>query len=241
MLQIVFDIVTIVLLCAAGAGAFVFHRRLTRLREALAEAGQILPKLDAAVSRMNESASGFSARIQSELQGVEDSIGRARRLGEDLAMAGRAAEEAVARLEQQMRQARRLEQARANAIPRALAEPKGFAEQIERRAGGAPDGAPSVFRAAREDRLAPPEPPALSIVPPTEPRLDPMPRIASGPELRVEPRLAPRAAPAVEEDEADYAFRPAPRQAAEPERRVSRFAVRREPHEIPFNSFSPDS
>jgi hypothetical protein len=108
-------------------------RRMTRLRAAIAEAGDVLPALNTAVSCMSDVASGFSRRIQKEMETIDTQVAGARRISADLAEASRNAGEVVAQLDRQLRQSKRLETARAAAIPRELAEPKGFAERLAQR------------------------------------------------------------------------------------------------------------
>ncbi|HTR16059.1 MAG TPA: hypothetical protein VMI52_03380 [Acetobacteraceae bacterium] len=113
-------------------------RRMNRLRAAIAEAGDVLPALNTAVSRMSDAASGFSRRIQKEMETIDTQVAGARRVSADLAEASRNAGEVVAQLDRQLRQTKRLESARAAAIPRELAEPKGFAERLAQQRAAQP-------------------------------------------------------------------------------------------------------
>ena len=91
--------------------------------------------LDASVERMTEVATGFSQRLHAELETVEGRVSTARRLGTELAAAGRAAEAACLQLERLLRQHRRIEAAGSSATPRERVEPKGFAERFGRADG----------------------------------------------------------------------------------------------------------
>ncbi len=129
MLSLVLDAVACVLVAAIGIHALVLHRRLGRLREALAEMGHVLPAFDASVNRVAAMADGFTVTLSAELEGIEGRLKAARRLNSDLDSASRAAEDAAAQLERLLRQHRRLDTLRAAALPRELVEPKGFAER----------------------------------------------------------------------------------------------------------------
>jgi hypothetical protein len=107
----------------------LLHVRLHRLRRALADAGRVLPALDASVGRMVDIADGFAQRLQTELATVEVRLAASRRMSVELASANRAAEEAASALDRLLHQHRRMEGARAAALPRELVEPKGCAER----------------------------------------------------------------------------------------------------------------
>jgi hypothetical protein len=130
MFPLLLNTVCCVLMAAMAVHSVVLHARLRRFRHVLAEVGQMLPTLDASVERMTEVASGFSQRLQGELETVEGRVATARRLGSELTDANRAAEAAAAHLERLLRQHRQIEAARAAAQPRELVEPKGFAERF---------------------------------------------------------------------------------------------------------------
>jgi hypothetical protein len=117
------------LLVAIAVHACILHMRLTRFRTAMTDMGMIMPTLDASVDRMTSLAGGFARRMESDMHTVEGRVASARRVGSELAAANRAATEAVAQLELLLRQHRRLDPNRAPPIPRALVEPKGFAER----------------------------------------------------------------------------------------------------------------
>lgn len=130
MIQLSFDAAIVALLLFVAGYALLLHHRMGRLRRALAEAGQILPALDAAVARMTDTAGSFSGRVQTEMQAVDGRIAGVKRLAGELAQSSRTAEEMLAKLDQQLRQARRVETARSAAVPRERVEPKGFAERM---------------------------------------------------------------------------------------------------------------
>lgn len=129
MLYFVLNAVGFLLLAIVAGHSIVLHVRLHRLRQALADAGRVLPSLDASVSRMAQIAEGFGERLQNDLATVEVRLAASRRLSVELAAANRAAEEATCALDRMLRQHRRLEGTRAAAIPRELVEPKGFADR----------------------------------------------------------------------------------------------------------------
>jgi hypothetical protein len=129
MLYFVLNAVGFVLLAIVALHSTILHVRLRRLRHALADAGRVLPSLDASVARMAGIAEGFAQRLQNDLSTVEIRLAASRRVSVELAAANRAAEEATCALDRLLHQHRRLEGARAAAIPRELAEPKGFAER----------------------------------------------------------------------------------------------------------------
>jgi hypothetical protein len=158
MLGLVLDTLACVLVAAIGLHSVILHMRLGRLREALAEMGQVLPAFDASVNRVAAMADGFTVTLSAELEGIEGRLKAARRLNTDLTTASRAAEDAAGQLERLLRQHRRLEALRAAALPRELVEPKGFAE----RAGLPPVRMPAACNdgaatAAADDGAAPVE------------------------------------------------------------------------------------
>jgi hypothetical protein len=129
MLNTILESASLVLLGTVICHGGLLHFRITRLRRALAEAGEVLPAVDAAMTRLGETAGGFARRVQNDLETVDARLTGARRTAADLAAASRAAEELASQLDRQLRQTRRLEGARAAAIPRELVEPKGLAER----------------------------------------------------------------------------------------------------------------
>jgi hypothetical protein len=129
MLEAMLNLAGLVLMILVAGHTIVLHRRLTRLRGALAEAGTVLPSLDASVGRMSEVVDGFAQRLQTDLAAVEARLSAARRAASELASVNRSAEEASTHLDRLLRQHRRLEDVRATAVPREFVEPKGFAER----------------------------------------------------------------------------------------------------------------
>ena len=131
MFIVALDSAGLILLTFLAVYVVVLVRRIGRLRTALAEAGQVLPSLDAAVTRMDEAARGFSARLKGEMDQIESRLCGLKRMTTELSGATRIAEDVLSALDRQLRQAKKLEGARAAAIPRELAEPKGLVERAE--------------------------------------------------------------------------------------------------------------
>lgn len=129
MLDFLLNAFGLILIGVVAVHSVMLHLKVQKLRAALADAGRVLPSLDASVERMSEIAGGFAQRLQADLSNVETRMSLSRRLAAELAAANRAAEEAAGQLDRLLRQHRRLDGVRAAAIPRELAEPKGFAER----------------------------------------------------------------------------------------------------------------
>ena len=129
MLEAILNLAGLVLMVTVACHTIVLHRRLTRLRSALAEAGTVLPSLDASVGRMSEVVNGFAQRLQTDLTAVEARLASARRVAAELASVNRTAEEASVNLDRLLQQHRRMEDGRPVPIPREFVEPKGFAER----------------------------------------------------------------------------------------------------------------
>ena len=144
MLNFVMNAAGFLLVAVVAVHSTVLHVRLNRLRGALAEAGRVLPSLDASVARMTDVAGGFIEQLKSDLETVETRLAAARRVAAELASVNRTADEAACHLDRLLRQHQRVESARAAALPRELVEPKGFAE----RAGLPRAGATSTPRDA---------------------------------------------------------------------------------------------
>ena len=87
MFYLVLDALGFVLVSAIAVHSVVLHVRLVRLRRALADAGRVLPSLDASVCRMIEIASGFSQKLQADLATVDGRLTASRRLSVELAAA----------------------------------------------------------------------------------------------------------------------------------------------------------
>jgi hypothetical protein len=105
-------------------------RRLRQMRLALAEAGDCLPMLSSAVTRMEDATKGLSKRIRTEMEVIEARLAGVKRVAADLAAVSDNAEQVKAELERQIRNVKRIEAGRLAAIPRELAEPKGLAERL---------------------------------------------------------------------------------------------------------------
>jgi hypothetical protein len=129
MLDLILNVAGMLLMFGVACHTIILHRRLTKLRGALAEAGTVLPSLDASVGRMSQVVDGFAQRLQTDLTAVETRLATARRVAAELASVNRSAEEASTYLDRLLRQHRRIEDVRATALPRELVEPKGFAER----------------------------------------------------------------------------------------------------------------
>lgn len=129
MLNFMMNAAGLLLVTVVAVHSVILHLRLRRLRAALAEAGRVLPSLDASVSRMVDVAGGFSERLQSDVAAVDTRLAASRRVAAELASVSRSANEVACELDRLLRQHRRLEGARAAAVPRELIEPKGFAER----------------------------------------------------------------------------------------------------------------
>jgi hypothetical protein len=131
MLDAILNLAGLVLMLVVACHSIVLHRRLTRLKRALSDAGTVVPSLDASVGRMSEVFGGFASKLQGDLTTIETRLAAARRAAAELASVNRSAEEASQHLDRLLRQHRRLEDVRAAALPRELVEPKGFAERAK--------------------------------------------------------------------------------------------------------------
>jgi len=129
MFDVVLNLAGLVLMIVVACHSIILHRRLTRLRGALVEAGKVLPSLDDSVERMSGIVDGFARRLQTDLAAVEARLASARRVAAELSSVNRSAEEASVHLDRLLRQHRRMEDVRATAVPREFVEPKGFAER----------------------------------------------------------------------------------------------------------------
>jgi hypothetical protein len=129
MITILLEAIGLMLVAAVAAHSAILHIRLGRFHRALAEVGKVLGTLDTSVGRMNTISSGFTQRLQIDLETVEGRLAAARTAGLELSAANRAAKDAAGQLDQLLRQHRRLEIARPAPLPREMVEPKGFAER----------------------------------------------------------------------------------------------------------------
>ena len=104
MLDLILNVAGMLLMFGVACHTIILHRRLTRLRGALAEAGTVLPSLDASVGRMSQVVDGFAQRLQTDLTAVETRLATARRVAAELASVNRSAEEASTYLDRLLRQ-----------------------------------------------------------------------------------------------------------------------------------------
>jgi len=126
----ILDASALAVLAAQAGWIGLLYRRMGRLRAALDGAGDVIGQLDAASRRLDNAAGGIVQKVRDGIGEVDSKLGACRRLVQELATASRQAEEVAARLDQALRQNRRLNSARAAAPPRELAEPLGLAERL---------------------------------------------------------------------------------------------------------------
>jgi hypothetical protein len=131
------DAAALLLLAAQAGWILLLYRRMGRLREALQGAGAVILQLDEASRRLDASAGGIVQKVRDGIAEVESKIHACRRVAQELNAASRQAEDVAAKLDQSLRQNRKLQQARAAAPPRELVEPLGLAERLSER-GPAP-------------------------------------------------------------------------------------------------------
>ncbi|WP_159999503.1 hypothetical protein [Roseomonas sp. 18066] len=134
----ILDTAALLLLLAAQAGwILLLYRRMGRLRAALEGAAAVIAQLDEASRRLDASAGGIVQKVRDGIAEVDSKINACRRVAQELNAASRQAEDIAAKLDQSLRQNRKLQQARAAAPPRELVEPLGLAERLSER-GPAP-------------------------------------------------------------------------------------------------------
>jgi PAS domain-containing protein len=152
----ILDAAALAVLAAQSGWIVLLYRRMGRLRVALDSAGDVITQLDAASKRLDTSAGGIVQKVKDGIGEVDGKIQACRRVAQELTAASRRAEEVAARLDQALRQNRKLQAARAAAPPRELAEPLGLAERLAGR------GAPVLEAEAATPLLPAPTPlPAL--------------------------------------------------------------------------------
>lgn len=134
LLQIL-DASGLALLSGQGVWIALLYRRMGRLRTSLESAGEVVTQLDAASRRLDTSAGGIVQRVKDGIAEVDSKIAACRRIAQELTGASRHAEEIATRLDQALRQSRKLHTARAAAPPREAVEPRGFAERLAARTG----------------------------------------------------------------------------------------------------------
>jgi ABC-type transporter Mla subunit MlaD len=152
----IMDATALAVLAAQSGWIGLLYRRMGRLRSALDSAGDVIGQLDAASRRLDASAGDIAQKVRDGIGEVDGKITACRRVAQELNAASRQAEEVATRLDQALRQNRKLQAARAAAPPRSLAEPLGLAERL----AGRP-AATVLEHAAPEPLLALPDP-ALS-------------------------------------------------------------------------------
>jgi ABC-type transporter Mla subunit MlaD len=126
----ILDAAALAVLAAQSGWIVMLYRRMGRLRVALDSAGDVIGQLDAASKRLDASAGGIAQKVKDGLGEVDGKITACRRVAQELTAASRQAEEVAARLDQALRQNRKLQHARAAAPPRELAEPLGLAARL---------------------------------------------------------------------------------------------------------------
>jgi len=132
LLQIL-DASGLAILTAQSGWIVLLYRRMGSLRTALGQAGAVIEQLDAASQRLDLSASGIARKVKDGLSEIDTKLNSCRHIAQELTIASRNAEEVAARLDQALRQSRKLSAARTTAPPRELVEPLGFAEKIAAR------------------------------------------------------------------------------------------------------------
>lgn len=126
----ILDAAALAVLAAQSGWIVLLYRRMGRLRVALDSAGDVIGQLDAASRRLDASAGGIVQKVKDGIGEVDGKITACRRVAQELNAASRQAEEIAARLDQALRQNRKLQAARAAAPPRELAEPLGLAARL---------------------------------------------------------------------------------------------------------------
>lgn len=126
----ILDAAALAVLAAQSGWIVMLYRRMGRLRVALDSAGDVIGQLDAASKRLDNSAGGIVQKVKDGIGEVDSKISACRKVAQELTAASRQAEEIAARLDQALRQNRKLQTARAAAPPRELAEPLGLAARL---------------------------------------------------------------------------------------------------------------
>ncbi|WP_040613924.1 hypothetical protein [Teichococcus cervicalis] len=157
------DAAALLVLGAQAVWITLLYRRMGRLRAALEGAGAVIGQLDEASRRLDASAGGIVDKVRDGISEVDSKIGACRKLMQELNGASRQAEEVAARLDQALRQNRKLQQARAVAPPREMVEPIGLAERLSARP------APPLLNLAAE-----PAPHLAGLFDPPAPLLSPL-------------------------------------------------------------------
>ncbi|MCQ4161703.1 hypothetical protein NON00_17450 [Roseomonas sp. GC11] len=134
----VLDASALIVLGGQAVWIGLLYRRMGRLRAALDSAGPVIGQLDEAARRLDASAGGIVQKVKEGISEVDSKIGACRKLAQDLNSASRQAEEVATRLDQALRQNRKLQQARAAAPPREIVEPLGLADRLSSGRAAAP-------------------------------------------------------------------------------------------------------
>jgi hypothetical protein len=155
----ILDAAALAVLAAQSGWIVMLYRRMGRLRIALDSAGDVIGQLDAASKRLDASAGGIVQKVKDGIGEVDGKITACRRVAQELTAASRQAEEVAARLDQALRQNRKLQHARAAAPPRELAEPLGLAARLAGRPAPqvlemVPAALPAPMPALDAERLA---------------------------------------------------------------------------------------
>ncbi|MFC7611566.1 hypothetical protein [Teichococcus aestuarii] len=129
----ILDASALTVLAAQAGWIALLYRRMGRLRSALEGAGEVIAQLDEASRRLDASAGGIVQKVRDGIAEVDSKITACRRLSQELSAASRNAEEVALRLDQALRQNRKLNAARAAAPPRELVEPLGTADRLSAR------------------------------------------------------------------------------------------------------------
>lgn len=143
----ILDAAALAVLAAQSGWIVMLYRRMGRLRVALDSAGDVIGQLDAASKRLDASAGGIVQKVKDGIGEVDGKITACRRVAQELTAASRQAEEVAARLDQALRQNRKLQHARAAAPPRELAEPLGLAARLAGRPAPVLDMVPAALPA----------------------------------------------------------------------------------------------
>lgn len=138
MLTQILDATALVVLAAQSGWILLLYRRMGRLRLALEGAGAVILQLDEAARRLDGSAGGIVQKVRDGIAEVDSKINACRRVAQELNAASRNAEDVAAKLDQSLRQNRRLQQARAGTPPREMVAPLGLAERLSGPAADAP-------------------------------------------------------------------------------------------------------
>jgi hypothetical protein len=132
------DAAGLALLLGQGVWIGLLYRRMGRLRSALEAGAEVVGQLDAASQRLDASAGGIVRKVRDGLAEVDAKLSSCRRLAQELTTASRNAEEVAIRLDQALRQSRRVAATRGGAPAAEPAEPLGFAQRFASRAPAPP-------------------------------------------------------------------------------------------------------